>query len=917
MTEMDSSSQIYSATYSNVPVFEFVTEEGPIMRRKSDSWINATHILKIAKFPKARRTRILEKDVQTGIHEKVQGGYGKYQGTYVPLELGAEIAKGFNVYEILKPIFDFQYIEGESITPPPAPKHNHASASNVARRQLQQQKQQKHVSVYSEDTDMDPRDSFSLKRLRLETLDSGEDPGSKRKGRPKRVTLGGRGRPSLGRDETIKIESSNVQANGPTIGTFSSRRDSINSQLAPLIRQDTDRDALLVLASTMNVRREDLEAESSEDERKDLTDSHFKTADYEEEELGSERELFGSNDFGTFRNSFEKAVLLRSKISSRSLPRLLSLNGSLNGESYGLLQGHHQNQNEIHSSSLRGDQESIEYFNTLLNFFLEDLKNGYDEGSGPSKKQLTGLDLPEKILSPPQPLEKIQINQPIDNEGNTIFHWACSMANRSMIEFLLTMFSKFIDGKVKNYHGETPLMFLVQFNNSYQMKNFDKIFDTLFDSVLAVDNNGRTLLHHIALASYSTGNGSARNPGDMTLHAKKERYSKYYFDIVFSKLVEFTNFQIHLGDENRSPEEKEKIVSEFINHQDKEGNSALHIISYHLSKKSIKTFIKYHRFIDFGLRNNVHYSVEDYLASHNYVLRLEDDNNKSLVANGDTESKMAIYADEATQSFDTHLHKTKVALGLQDSTSNIVTEKLGELSYAMGEELNEKDEKLLSLYRYQKILGLDKFASQRKILDLFDLGYLVEEFSKEYADMEDSLEESRMNIKVIDLSKDTIIQDEINRLINDVCFQTLTTSEEFQNSLALYTRLREKFMRNKLTELEKSYKHKLSDTKPFDLAIKLQREVIRRKTLSKELYSKEPDIPLFAQFPDESKENYDHANDTGIDTEKSGSRILNYPPTDKLHKYCKLIALSCGMSFKEVESSIDLIEKSLAKSLNN
>lgn len=138
-----SDSQIYSATYSNVPAFEFVTLEGPIMRRKKDSWINATHILKIAKFPKAKRTRILEKDVQTGIHEKVQGGYGKYQGTYVPLDLGAAIARNFGVYDVLKPIFEFQYIEGQTEVPPPAPKHNHASALNVAKRQALLLKKQK------------------------------------------------------------------------------------------------------------------------------------------------------------------------------------------------------------------------------------------------------------------------------------------------------------------------------------------------------------------------------------------------------------------------------------------------------------------------------------------------------------------------------------------------------------------------------------------------------------------------------------------------------------------------------------------------------------------------------------------------------------------------------------------------------
>jgi outer membrane cobalamin receptor len=50
------------------------------MRRRHDDWINATHILKAAGFDKPARTRILEREVQKEVHEKVQGGYGKYQG---------------------------------------------------------------------------------------------------------------------------------------------------------------------------------------------------------------------------------------------------------------------------------------------------------------------------------------------------------------------------------------------------------------------------------------------------------------------------------------------------------------------------------------------------------------------------------------------------------------------------------------------------------------------------------------------------------------------------------------------------------------------------------------------------------------------------------------------------------------------
>ena len=91
---------LFKATYSGVPVYEMYVFPVPrihairsqrgcrmvksvaIMRRRSDSWLNATQILKIAGFDKPQRTRVLEREVQKGEHEKVQGGYGKYQGKY-------------------------------------------------------------------------------------------------------------------------------------------------------------------------------------------------------------------------------------------------------------------------------------------------------------------------------------------------------------------------------------------------------------------------------------------------------------------------------------------------------------------------------------------------------------------------------------------------------------------------------------------------------------------------------------------------------------------------------------------------------------------------------------------------------------------------------------------------------------------
>lgn len=66
-----------------MPVYECVVNDVAVMRRKADGWLNATQILKVVGLDKPQRTRVLERDVQKSTHEKVQGGYGKYQGERV------------------------------------------------------------------------------------------------------------------------------------------------------------------------------------------------------------------------------------------------------------------------------------------------------------------------------------------------------------------------------------------------------------------------------------------------------------------------------------------------------------------------------------------------------------------------------------------------------------------------------------------------------------------------------------------------------------------------------------------------------------------------------------------------------------------------------------------------------------------
>ncbi|TCD71837.1 transcriptional regulator swi6 [Steccherinum ochraceum] len=99
--------KIYNAVYSSVQVYECMVRGIAVMRRRADSFVNATQILKVAGVDKGRRTKILEKEILPGIHEIVQGGYGKYQGTWIPLERGRDIALQFGVAPLLAPLFDF------------------------------------------------------------------------------------------------------------------------------------------------------------------------------------------------------------------------------------------------------------------------------------------------------------------------------------------------------------------------------------------------------------------------------------------------------------------------------------------------------------------------------------------------------------------------------------------------------------------------------------------------------------------------------------------------------------------------------------------------------------------------------------------------------------------------------------------
>lgn len=841
---MPDNTQIYSATYSNVPVFEYVTSEGPIMRRKGDSWINATHILKIAKLPKAKRTRILEKDVQTGIHEKVQGGYGKYQGTYVPLKLGEVIARNYDVYDTLKPIFDFEYIEGKTETPPPAPKHNHASALNIAKRQ---------ASLQKKDLQAKQPKQPKIKR-------SGDEP--RKRGRPKGSTLSST--PSLQHSDTVPLGSA---------GGEYTRDNSFAGPIPRMSRQNTEQDALQMMASNMNLKQEDLApVDTDEDEDDHYGKNGGATLKRSKKNNGismhngdfdTNTDLLTSKElFGVSRNTFEKNA------------------HNFNGPQADLITPYHQP-----SINLSQDNQIYsEYFANFVSFFLD------DEGNKGALNAPPESVLPEKLLNPPQPVSKIHINHPIDNEGNTIFHWLCSLGYLTLIKFLIDKFGKEIRLDIRNNNGETPLMFMVKFSNCFSSNTFEEVLSILFESLILVDSSGKTVLHHI-------------------VEYKKEKVAAYYLDILLKSLV-------HEGgnpsdDKDNITDERFELSTKFINHQDSDGNTAFHIAAYNLSKRLIKVFIDCHKFINFSLRNLVTCTVEDYLASHNYVLRLDigtDGEDTSNVENAELVSNprqdMIEEADSLGQSFDAQLYNSKLAINLYNNTANLLTEKMAELSYIINQELKEKDDIVLGYFKTLSKVNEIKLSTQRAILAIFKLEHLIDDLDegpkKEKLDpssQESNIRENNYDNFQVNFKRDQIVQEEIHRLVNDLTYQLLHKQEDLSRVLQKFKNFKEFLIKR---QLEKASPEEVSDSSgnPFELANLLQIEILKKKHLVNQIVDYTKSVPTLADRTDPSK-----------------PIIEQYAsnPENKLIKYCKLISLSCGMRFDEIESNIDLIEQSLLK----
>ncbi|TID26220.1 hypothetical protein CANINC_002809 [Pichia inconspicua] len=164
---MSTTSQVYKATYSQIDVYESAVNGQPLMRRCDDDWVNATQIMKIAGYAKAPRTRILEKEVHIQTHRKVQGGHGKFQGTWVPLPFARELATRHSIDPQLTPVLYFD--PSQHPTLPNKVKQPRVKAQTQQQQQQKSQQQQQQQQQQSSSRKSSVSIPITLKRPSTES----------------------------------------------------------------------------------------------------------------------------------------------------------------------------------------------------------------------------------------------------------------------------------------------------------------------------------------------------------------------------------------------------------------------------------------------------------------------------------------------------------------------------------------------------------------------------------------------------------------------------------------------------------------------------------------------------------------------------------------------------------------------------
>ncbi|KAL8727691.1 MAG: hypothetical protein Q9181_005616 [Wetmoreana brouardii] len=507
--------QIYTAVYSSVSVYEMEVNGIAVMRRRSDSWLNATQILKVAGIDKGKRTKVLEKEILSGEHEKVQGGYGKYQGTWINYHRGVAFCRQYGVAEILRPLLEYDMgQDGTTVA-------GHGKINTPTKEQAMAAQRKRNMLNGSFDSRPSPQSQSgtffqNISKTAAHAVNAINkarfDPTGSRTITNNRPFAQGR-RPSqhvAGSQESLYLPNSQQS----TQSMHSDHSFTANSQLDPALR-----------AHNKPYLEIDGNVDANEPPRKRARPSSSQSQmTYD---IGSDTammEIVPSDSNPSFLASHSKANV---PVTVAGLPALTA---------------------PVSNSALEKQQR-------LLSLFNEDV-SCTDFTSHPAITQLSGEEL----------------DIPIDHTAHTALHWAATLGR---IHILRTLIAKGASIFRLNGGGETALMRAAITTNNYDNRTFPEILKLLGTSIEIQDGRGQTVLHHIAASSAIKGRWLAtRHYLDSILE-----YIVGNSNAPNSQQASFDtgdDHGIHIPPSTTKPIGLARFMSDVVNAQDMAGDTALH-----------------------------------------------------------------------------------------------------------------------------------------------------------------------------------------------------------------------------------------------------------------------------------------------------------------------------------------------------
>ncbi|KAK2614841.1 hypothetical protein N8I77_001637 [Diaporthe amygdali] len=442
--------QIYSSVYSGVEVYEMEVNAVAVMRRRHDSCLNATQILKVAGLDKGKRTKILEKEIQTGDHEKVQGGYGKYQGTWISYDRGVQVCRQYGVEDLLRPLLTYDMGQdgtaagrGDLNTP------TKEQAMAAQRKRLYSQPINNRSNSMSGTffKNISSTASNAVAAISKARLDS---PGPRSRGGLSRA-------PSFNRQPSVSMQGADDFPG--------------NSQQSFTSDHTRNGDSAY---STQRNNAQSMSIDGAEPPRK-----RPRVA------------VTPADSFGQSQTQSQSQSQPQSQSQSQSQSMYMSVDNF--------------------PGSPTEPNESFIYSQHGLNVHQAEDHDGvsplpplpYDESVDTEATRKTLLTLFAEPIEPDafeelRSLTPLELDMPIDSQQHTALHWAATLSRMSIVQALIKHGAN--PFRV-NSEGQTALMRAVIVTNSHDNFSFPELLDLLGHTLEVADNKGRTVLHHVVVTS--------------------------------------------------------------------------------------------------------------------------------------------------------------------------------------------------------------------------------------------------------------------------------------------------------------------------------------------------------------------------------------------------------------------------------